>query len=142
MLLMIGSFFQFSIGYLQFEELQQTRRWRWEAHPIVGKHSKLQFTGADAESITLRGTTYPGQLHRGGRVPNFALVKLAELSGKLNQPLPLVAGGRIALFMGFWVIEQFNVVETLFLRGGSVPRKQTFDITLRMAEPPPTTILR
>ena len=142
MLLMLGSTFQFSIGYLQFEELQQTRRWRWAEIPIVGKHSKLQFTGADSEVITLRGTTYPGQLHRGGRIPNFALVKIAELSGKLNKPLPLVAGGRVALFMGFWVIEQFNVVESLFLRGSSVPRKQVFDLTLKQAEPPPTTLLR
>ena len=138
---MIGSYFQFSIGYLQFEELQRTRRWRWAEMQVVGKHSKLQFTGADAESITLRGTVYPGQLHRGGRIPEFALVKLAELSAKHNKPLPLVAGGRIAQFMGFWVIEQFQVVETLFLRGSSVPRKQTFDITLKMAEPPPPHIL-
>lgn len=141
MLLMIGSFFQFSIGYLQFEELQRTRRWRWAEQPIVGKHSKLQFTGADSETITLRGTVYPGQLHRGGRIPEFALVKLTELSGKLEQPLPLVAGGTIALFMGFWVIEEFNIVESFFLRGSSVPRRQTFDITLRQAEPPPTTLL-
>lgn len=138
---MLGSTFQFSIGFLQFEELQQTRRWRWVEQPIVGKHPKLQFTGADAETITLRGTTYPGQLHAGGRIPNFALVKIAELSGRFNQPLPLVAGGRIALFMGFWVIEEFNVVETHFLRGGTVPRKQVFDLTLKQAQPPPTTLL-
>ena len=141
MLLMIGSFFQFSIGYLQFEELQRTRRWRWAEQPIVGKHPKLQFVGADAERITLRGTVYPGQLHKGGRIPEFSLVKLAELSARTSNPLPMVAGGRIALFMGFWVIEEFNVVETHFLRGGSVPRKQTFDISLKQAEPPPTTLL-
>ena len=142
MLLMLGSTFQFSISSMTFEELQRSRSWRWAEQPIVGRHPKLQFLGANSETIVLRGTRYPGQLHSPGRIPNIALVKMAELSGKFNQPLPLVAGGRIALFMGFWVIEEFNVVETHFLRGGSVPRKEVFDIALRMAKPPPSTLLQ
>ena len=100
MLLMIGSFFQFSIGFLQFEELQRTRRWRWTEQPIVGKHPKLQFVGAESERITLRGTAYPGQLHRGGRIPEFSLVKLAELSARTNKPLPLVAVWTYCLVYG------------------------------------------
>ena len=141
MLMMLGNSFIFTIGFLPFEELQRTRRWRWAEHPIVGKHSKLQFTGADSESIVLRGTAYPGQLSAGSRIPDFALVKLAELSGKFKQPLPLVSGGRVAQFWGFWVIESFQVVETYFLKGSSVPRKQTFDISLKQSEPPPPKIL-
>ena len=141
MLMTLGNTFIFTIGFLQFEELQRMRRWRWAEQPIVGKYPKLQFTGAESERISLRGTAYPGQLHSGARIPEFALVKLSELSGKLHQPLPLLAGGRLATFMGFWVIEEYNVVETYFLRGSSVPRKQVFDIVLKMAEPPPPKIL-
>ena len=141
MLLTLGNTFIFTVGILQFEELQRMRRWRWVEQPIVGKHPKLQFTGAEGERISLRGTAYPGQLHLGGRIPEFALVKLSELSGKKHRPLPLVGGGGLAVFMGFWVIEEYNVVETYFSRGSSVPRKQVFDIVLKMAEPPPATIL-
>lgn len=133
------STFIFSINTRTFEELRTSRNWNWSEQPIVGKYPKLSFVSASAPIVTLSGRVYPGQLHRFANLADYLIVSLAELSARKNQPLPFLIGANPSLFMGFFVIESYENLQTTFARGGS--QRQDFTVTLKQAKPPPTTLL-
>ena len=134
------SAFIFSITTKTFEDLTTMRTFEWAEHRIAGRYPRLQFTSAGAPELTLSGTTFPGQLHRFSKIADFAIVSLAELSAKKNQPLPLLVGTNPALYLGHYVLTSYRKTESAFISGGA--RRETFELTLKQASPPPTTQLK
>ena len=134
------SAFIFSITTKTFEELTTVRTFDWAEHRIAGRYPRLQFTSAAAPVLTLSGTTFPGQLHRLSKFADFAIVSLAELSAKKNEPLPLLLGTNPALYFGHYVLTSYRTTGSAFIEGGA--RREQFEITLKMAVPPPTTRLK
>ena len=134
------SAFIFSISTRTFEELTTVRTFDWAEHRIAGRYPRLQFTSAGAPVMTLSGTSFPGQLHRFSRIADFAIVSLAELSAKKNEPLPLLLGANPALYFGHYVLTSYRTTGSAFVEGGA--RREQFELTLKMAVPPPTTRLK
>ena len=134
------SAFIFSISTKTFEELNTMRTFDWAEHRIAGRYPRLQFTSAGATVLTLSGTTFPGQLHKFSRIADFAIVSLAELSARKNNPLPLLVGSNPAFYLGHYVLTSYSKTETNFIEAGA--QKEEFQMTLKLAVPPPTTSLQ
>lgn len=121
-ILTLGTF-TFSTSTAAYESLQRASAWEWAEQKRVGAYPVYQFTGAEAETLTLPGTIYP--LHQGAGLGQ--LDKLRDLAAK-GEPQTLADGqGRK---LGRWVIVSINEEQSAFLPGGA-PRKQTFTISLK-----------
>lgn len=139
MLAALGLFI-FAIRTKTFDELTSVRTFDWKEHRIAGRYPRLQFSSAGAPVITLSGTVYPGQLHTYSRIADAKIVSLAELSAKENQPMPLLLGANPALYFGHYVLTSYRTTGSAFIEGGA--RRETFELTLKMAVPPPTSRLK
>jgi len=115
--------FRFLIDTLAYTDLVRTRSWKWVQQDIVGNYPALQFTGPDAETISLKGTTYP-VFRIGGRV---MLEGMAAMAG-LGKPLLLVSG--MGLIFGFYVIEKIEETQSEFM-GTGFSKKIDFTIALK-----------
>lgn len=139
MLAALGLFI-FSISTKTFEELTTVRTFDWAEHRVVGRYPRLQFASAGAPTVTLSGSCFPGQLHRFSKLAYAAILASAEKSARDNEPMPLLLGANPALYFGHYVLTSFRQTETAFVRGGA--QKETFEMTLLQAVPPPTTLLK
>lgn len=139
MLAALGAFI-FSITTKTFEELTTVRSFNWAEQRIVGRYPRLQFASAAAPVLTLSGTSFPGQLHEFSNIADFAIVFLAEESARKNEPLPLLFRANPALYFGHYVLTDYRKTGSVFLSGGA--RREEFELTLRMAVPPPTSRLK
>lgn len=134
------STFLFSITTKTFEELTTVRTFNWAEHRIAGRYPRLTFASAGAPVLRISGTAFPGQLHTFSNLANFAIVSLAELSAKNNQPLPLFFRANPALYLGHYVLTSYRTTGSAFAEGGA--RRETFELELKMAVPPPTQSLQ
>ena len=139
MLAALGLFI-FSISTKTFEELTTVRTFDWAEHRIAGRYPRLTFTSAASPVMTLSGTSFPGQLHRFSNVADVLIVGLAEESARKNEPMPLLLGANPALYFGHYVLTGYRKTGSAFVEGGA--RRETFELTLKMAVPPPTTRLK
>lgn len=120
-MLQLGAY-QFSVSTAAYQELSRGAEYRWAEQQRVGTNDALQFTGAPAESLELRGVIYP---HYKGGLDQLTLMR-AQAS--LGVPLPMISmGGRI---MGLWVVEAVREGQRIFEKGGS-PLRQEFDMRLK-----------
>lgn len=113
--------FGFEVGTAAYQSLQRTRAWRWPAQERHGQAPALQYTGPEAEAVTLAGVIYP--THRGGP----ALEALRARADR-GQPLVLVDGR--GQDWGAWVVETLTENHSVFFADGS-PRKVEFSLSLR-----------
>lgn len=114
--------FQFGVATAAYQELTRSTAWRWPTQERFGQRPVLQFTGPDAETISLPGVIY-GEWS-GGTGQLDAMRAL----GEAGEPLQLVDGNGGA--MGQWVITKVDEGQTIFAANG-VPRRQEFTMELK-----------
>ena len=114
--------FRFSLATAAFEEISRSTGWEWAEQNRIGITPVLQYTGKNAESITLPGRIYP---HFAGGLDQ--VTKMREMADK-GEPLLLVAGTGTVL--GEWVITSLEETgKTLWANG--VPRLIEFKLSLK-----------
>ena len=107
----------------EIQELAHGRAWQWVENEVINDAPDLQFTGAKAETITLRGAIYT-VVSVGG---TLQMPILSLLAGR-GVPMLLVSG--LGLVLGFWVIEGIEETKRHFTSFGQ-PQKIEFNITLK-----------
>jgi len=117
-----GQGFTFSAATAAYAELQRRFRARWTEVDRLGRNPALQFTGIDAETVSLRGNVYAA--HAGGLRQIDRMRALATA----GEPLRLTSAAGESL--GKWALESVREVQTAFVRGDA-PRKQAFDLELK-----------
>lgn len=105
-----------------YQELSRQTSWKWAEQELIGNAPALQYTGKNADSITIRGMLVPG--FTGG----IEMLTTLRLLGDLGKPLPLVGGN--GFFYGLFVIESLEQGEDIHFEDGS-PRRMSFSITLK-----------
>ena len=139
MLLQLGEF-QFSISTLVYDELVRNSSVRWARQAIVGGDERLQAVGRNNDTIRLAGVFYPQVAAQvGGTVGTQSLDDL-RTTMKGQEPQVLVSADGLSL--GYWVIEEIEVANSLYVSGtGSVPRQQRFTISMRWYGDVPAEVL-
>ena len=112
-MLILGGF-PFMLETAPFQSLARSSGWNWPEQQVIGSTPALQYTGKQAETVTLTGMLCPELT--GDRSSLESLRLLADL----GRPLPLVSG--TGLFMGLWVIEELQQDEDVHFAAG-VPRR-------------------
>jgi len=120
-LLTLGSY-RFAIDTGAPEEIARTSGYSWPGQDRIGRAPALQFTGKEAETITLRGVIYP---HFAGGLRQVDAMRAEADKGR---PMYLTTGYGEA--MGRWVIERINERRRVFFENG-LPRAIEFDLTLK-----------
>ena len=120
--MMVLGTYAFALSSAAYQEFTRATGYTWAEQPRIGGRPALQFTGIEAETVTLRGIIYPG--FRGGLGQVDAMRALA---GR-GQPLRLVSG--VGANLGAWVIERVGEGHTVFFANGT-PRKIEFDLSLK-----------
>lgn len=126
MMLALG-LFVFELRTLPYQEMQRSMSWRHAEQSRVGERPALQFTGPDADTITLTGTLHPELT--GGRLSLDMLETMADQ----GEALPLVEGS--GWIHGMFVVESLQTTRTLFFRDGAA-RRIDFNIGLKRADVP------
>ena len=121
MMFALGGYY-FSVETAAPEELDHLRAWNWVESEVINQAPDLQFTGAEAETITLEGTIYPQ--YKGGF---WQMEALSLLAGR-GVPMLLVDG--TGMVLGFWVIVSIEQKKRKFINNGQ-PRKIQFYIHLK-----------
>lgn len=124
-LLNLGEF-QFSLDTAAFEELQRSSAYAWAELPRLGVNPALQFTGLEAETITLSGKIYP---HFRGGLGQVDAMRAQAAQGK---PLLLVDG--LGSIKGFWCITRVEEGRRHLWVSGA-PRLQEFSLELKYYGP-------
>lgn len=106
-----------------FQELEHSREWNWVENEVILQAPDLQFTGAKAEVIKMKGVIYTAYYFGG----TLQMPALCLLAGR-GMPMLLVSG--LGLLYGFWVIEAITEGKTVFTSLGQ-PQKIEFQITLK-----------
>jgi phage protein U len=120
-MLILGGF-PFMLETAPFQSLARSSGWNWPEQQVIGREPALQYTGKQAETVTLTGMLCPELT--GDRSSLESLRLLADL----GRPLPLVSG--TGLFMGLWVIEELSQDEDVHFADG-VPRRMMFTLNLK-----------
>ncbi|MCW4114731.1 phage tail protein [Aurantimonas sp. MSK8Z-1] len=95
---------------------------RWADIQTVGGLDRLQWTGGEADTVTVDGVVFPEEF---GGLASLAGVRAAALAG---QVLPLVTlGGNV---FGLYVIEGVSEDQSFHTASG-LPRKDAFRIYLK-----------
>lgn len=120
-MMQLGSF-QFGIATAAYQELNRSTAWRWPTQERFGQRPVLQFTGPDAETISLPGVIF-GEWSGG-----TGQLDAMRAMGEAGEPLELVDGNGGT--MGRWVIISVDEGQTVFAANG-VPRRQEFTLELK-----------
>lgn len=124
-LLNLGDF-QFSMDTAAFEELQRSSAYIWAELPRIGMNPALQFTGVEAEVITLTGKIYP---HFRGGLGQIDAMRTEAAKGK---PLLMVDG--LGSIKGFWCITRVEEGRRHMWVSGA-PRLQEFTVEVKYYGP-------
>lgn len=114
--------YPFSVDTAAYQQLQRSTQYRWAGQQRMGRHDALQFTGYDADSITLTGRIYPA--YRSG--PNQ--IRDMRNAASKGRPMMLVDGN--GFVHGRWVVLGVDEQSDTFAPGGT-PRRQSFTLTMR-----------
>lgn len=116
--------FQFGIDTAAFQELQRVSSYKWQGKNRIGRKPAQQFTGPDAEKITMNGVIYP---HYRGGLGQIGQMRVAASRG---QPQILVyAFEQVGQYCGRWCVTDIEETRTVFFDNG-MPRKIEFRISL------------
>lgn len=119
--LMLGGF-KFSLNTAVFQEIQQSKSYRWPAQERMGQRDALQFTGPGDEIMRLPGFVYPEFRGKGSE-----MAQIAKIAAE-GKPVKLLTG--MGGVLGMWVIEKVEVTHSQF-KPDAAARKQEFVITIR-----------
>lgn len=123
--MMIYGPFRFSLDRIAFQELTRSSGYSWAEIDRIGTNPQLQYTGREAETMTLPGVMHP--TFRGG----LAQLPAMRVAAELGTPLPLITG--YGSFLGLWVITKIEEKSSVFFSDGA-PRKIDFVIELKQYE--------
>lgn len=113
--------FTFSINTAAYQSFSRSAGYRWQGQERIGQGPAQQFTGYEAETITLDGDIYPD--YAGGL---YQIDAMRYEAGK-GQPLLLVDGR--GYVWGKWVINAIDERQETF-HGNGVARKQSFTLKI------------
>lgn len=119
--------FRFDINRLPFQEMTRSSGYKWAEVPLVGTSPALQYTGKDADTMTLPGVFYP--THSGG----LSQLPIMRLAAEQGQALPMSTA--FGFFLGLWAIVRIEETQTYFFTDGT-PRKVEFTIELKQYASP------
>lgn len=123
--MMVLGEFKFSIAVAAYEELTRVSSYSWPEQSIIGTEPVMQFTGKEAETISLHGVLY--SVADFATTPTKQLPKLRAMAEK-GTAYSLTSGtGR---FLGQWVIAKISEKGGSFFADGT-PRKIEFDLNLK-----------
>jgi uncharacterized protein len=125
--MMILGPFRFGIDRLAFQELSRSSGYVWAEIERIGAAPALQYTGREADSLTLPGVFFP---HFKGGLAQLPAMRLAAEQG---MSLPLITG--YGFFLGTWAITRIDETQSVFFRDGA-PRKVDFTIELKQYQSP------
>lgn len=121
MMMQLGSF-RFGVSTAAYQELTRSTRFRWPGQDLLGQAPALQFTGEEAEAMTLAGVVYPEYRGGGGQVE--------QLRALAAEGLPCLMVDGQGGILGRWVIEGLEEKQSIFAAAG-LPRKQEFTLNLK-----------
>lgn len=127
MSMMILGPFRFGLDRMAFQEATRSSGYVWAEVERIGANPALQFTGREADVLSLPGTFFP---HFRGGLSQLPAMRLAAEQG---QPLPLITG--YGFFLGLWVIQRLDETQSVFFRDGA-PRKVDFVVELKQYSGP------
>ena len=116
--------FRFSLSTAAYQDFERNNEYRWASVDRIGARPAKQWIGEGEQTISLRGTIYPGfiaQRNGLGQLP-----AMREQAG-LGLPLMLVSGsGRV---FGLHCITSIREGQKTFFSDGT-PRAIEFDISM------------
>ena len=113
--------YRFSINTAAFQTLQRSSRYRWQAQARVNRKPAQQFTGPEADTVTLEGQILPH--YKGGLKQMDAM---REQAGK-GEPLLLTDG--LGNVWGKWCITRIEETRSDLMTNGA-PRHIRFRLEL------------
>ena len=117
--------FAFALDTLPMRELQQQLAWTHAENARVGAQPGVQFTGRQADKITITGATVP---EIGSQSALDTITQMADAGATYT-----LADGTGRIY-GAFVIEGVQLTKSAFIAEG-VPRKIEFSITLKTGDP-------
>ena len=114
--------FVFMLETIPFQNMGINSAWRHPTNSRVGEIPATQFTGRDADTITIGGTLHPEVT---GGIGTIAFLKLMADTG---GAWPLLRGN--GEYLGMFVIESIGQSETILQMNGT-PKQIDFTMNLR-----------
>lgn len=124
MMLALG-LFVFELRTLPYQDFQRQLAWRHPENARVGERPSLQYTGPEADTITLSGVLMPELT--GGRVTLEVLTLMADQ----GLAWPLIEGS--GMIYGMYVVTGLSTTKTLFFQDGSA-RRIEFTLSLKRSD--------
>ena len=113
--------YRFSINTAAYQTLQRTSRYRWQSQALVGNKPAQQFTGADADTITLEGFILPH--YKGG------LLQIHTMRNEAGNGKPLLMTDGLGNTWGKWCITEIRETQSDLMSDGA-PRHIRFQVSL------------
>jgi len=113
--------FNFSISTAAYQAFTRSSGYRWQGQDRYGQGPAQQFTGYEAETITLEGDIYPDYAGGIGQIDN--------MRAEAGKGIPLMLLDGRGYVWGKWVINSIRETQEVFFSDG-VPRKQSFTLQL------------
>lgn len=124
--MMAYGFFVFARSTIPYQETSRSLNWRHPTQSVVGALPKTQFTGKESETLTINGVLMPSLT--GGRIS----IAMLEMMAEQGEPWPLIDGSTF-LILGWFVIEDISVTNTLFFADGAA-RRIDFSMKLKRTD--------
>lgn len=124
-MMMVYGLFVFALDTLPYQQLRQSRNWRYAKNERVGRSAKWQYVGSGENQITLTGTLYPEIT--GGNLSLGAVATMAYA----GLPWPLIDG--VGTIYGMYVLTGLEETRQELDRYGNA-KKIEFSITLQRVD--------
>ncbi|WP_330927079.1 phage tail protein [Candidatus Sororendozoicomonas aggregata] len=113
--------YRFSINTAAYQTLRRASRYRWQAQQRIGRKPAWQFTGPDADTMTLEGLILPH--YQGG------LLQIHSLRGEAGRGEPLLMTDGLGNAWGKWCVTELRETQTDLMSNGA-PRHIRFQVSL------------
>jgi len=124
-MMMVYGLFVFALDTLPYQQLRQSRSWRYVKNERVGRSAKWQYVGSGENQVTLSGTLYPEIT--GGNLSLGAVATMAYA----GLPWPLIDG--VGTIYGMYVLTGLEQTHQELDRYGNA-KKIEFSISLQRVD--------
>jgi len=114
--------FRFGMSAEAYQSFSHSASYRWGKVDRIGRAPALQFTGPDAQEVTIEGVIHP---HFRGGLRQMEFMRLKAGTGK---PMMMVDG--LGWVWKRWVIVRVEERKSILMRDGA-PKQIDFSITLQ-----------
>lgn len=116
--------YRFQIAGLNYQDVERTFDFRWQAQDRIGRRPAQQFLGPGEETVSLRGVIYPKDPRLGN---GFA--QLEDMRREAMRGVPRGVASNLGRYYGQWCIKSIRDTQTFFDRNGE-PRRVEFSIEM------------